>query len=83
MEPIAVDVILYSGYPQHFMQGRSWDVQANGSLQVKDANGRVIAYVAEGRWEAVGYRYVKPENVESPPKKRSVPRRLLKALAEI
>jgi hypothetical protein len=68
MEPIAVDVILYGGYPQHFMQGRAWRIDGitdSGQLEVLDANGQVIANVAAGRWEAVGYRYTPVETTAS------------------
>jgi hypothetical protein len=60
MEPIAVDVVLRTGDPQHFTQGRSWRINPNEYLEVLDANGNTIAIVAEGRWDAVGYRYTPP-----------------------
>ena len=71
MEPIAVDVVLYGGYPQHFMQGRAWKFGVDGLLYVTDTAGQVIATIAEGRWEAVGYRYTPVEKEKPAPKKLS------------
>jgi hypothetical protein len=39
------------------MEGRSWRVNPSEYLEVLNAAGDTIAIVAEGRWDAVGYRY--------------------------
>jgi hypothetical protein len=72
MTPIAVDVVLVGGYPQCFTQGRSWRITGlneGGNVEVLDAADNVIAVIAEGRWEAVGYRYTQPDEVKVKPNK--------------